>query len=242
MLMDWIYFSPHLDDVALSLGGLVWEQTQAGQDVSIWTICAGDPPTGPFSPFAQSLHTRWEVGREASEERREEDIESCRRLGASYHHFDIPDCIYRRSPQTGEYLYVSEDALWAPVHPDERELITAISRTIRKMLPSTAKLVCPLMIGNHVDHRLTRAAVEGVGASLYYYADYPYVLGVDFSVISEDFKSSLHTLTPSGLLVWQDAVAAHRSQISTFWKSQDEMRFAILAYYNQMGGIWLGSK
>jgi LmbE family N-acetylglucosaminyl deacetylase len=240
--MDWIYFSPHLDDVALSLGGLVWEQTQAGQAVSIWTICAGDSPPGQFSPFAQSLHTRWEVGREASAQRRAEDIESCRRLGAGYYHFNIPDCIYRRSPLTGEHLYASEDALWTPVHPDEGELVAALSRTIREMLPSPVKLVCPLTIGNHVDHRLTRAAVEGVGAALIYYAEYPYVLDVDFSMIVAGFKSSLHTLTHGGLLAWQDAIAAHRSQLSTFWKSPDEMRNAILSYYNAMGGIWLGNK
>jgi hypothetical protein len=36
--MRWIYLSPHLDDAALSAGGLIYEQTQAGIQVEIWTF------------------------------------------------------------------------------------------------------------------------------------------------------------------------------------------------------------
>ncbi len=237
--MDRIYLSPHLDDVALSLGGLIWEQTQAGQDVSIFTICAGDPPPGELSPFAESLHVRWEVGREAMADRRAEDIESCQRLGASYHHLDISDCIYRRSPRTGEHLYNSEGALWIPVHPDEAILIDVISNAIREILPSNAKLVCPLTLGKHVDHRLTRAAAERVGVPICYYADYPYVLDVDDFKFATNLKSSVYSITPPGMFAWQDAIGSHRSQISTFWDDLVEMRSAIQAYYDQMGGIWL---
>jgi len=53
--MNWIYISPHLDDVAFSSGGLVWEQSNAGEQVGIWTIFAGDPPVGPLSDFAEKL-------------------------------------------------------------------------------------------------------------------------------------------------------------------------------------------
>jgi hypothetical protein len=60
--MEWIYLSPHFDDVAFSCGGLVWEQTELGDEVSIWTICAGEPPPGPVSKYAQSLHDRWKTG------------------------------------------------------------------------------------------------------------------------------------------------------------------------------------
>jgi LmbE family N-acetylglucosaminyl deacetylase len=237
--MDLIYLSPHFDDVALSLGGLIFEQTRSGQNVTILTICAGDPPSGDFSPFAESLHVRWGIGREAIRERRAEDIESCRRLGASYHHLKIPDCIYRRSSRTKEHLYNSESALWIPVHPDEALLIDDISSKIREIQPFKGALICPLTLGNHVDHRLTRAAAERVDVPLQYYADYPYVVKADLSSIATDLKPMKYTITPDGMLAWQDAVAAHRSQISTFWKDLDEMGSAIQMFYQQMGGIWL---
>ena len=240
--MDWVYLSPHLDDAALSLGGLIWEQVQAGQQVSIWTICAGDPPPGDLSPFAESLHTRWKVGREAIQIRRAEDVESCKRLGADYCHFDIPDCIYRRSPKTGKHLYDSEEALWIPVHPEENILIETIKKNIRSTLPKEARLVCPLTIGDHIDHRLTRAAAEGLGIPLVYYAEYPYICDEDQSVLPENLQSTVSFVSPAGLRAWQDAVEAHGSQISTFWTNLEDMRLGIQEYYQKMGGIHLWSK
>ena len=49
----WIYLSPHFDDAVLSCGWLIWQQAQAGQRVEIWTVCAGEIPPGPLTPFAQ---------------------------------------------------------------------------------------------------------------------------------------------------------------------------------------------
>lgn len=79
--MKTIYLSPHLDDAALSCGGLVWMQAQAGERVEIWTMCAGDPPEGRLSDYAQAHHERWGLGREAVAARREEDARSCNILG-----------------------------------------------------------------------------------------------------------------------------------------------------------------
>ena len=239
--MHWIYLSPHLDDVALSVGGLLWEQSQAGERVSIWTICGGEPPPGDYSPFAKSLHIRWQTGAEALQVRRLEDIEACHILGADYAHFDIPDCIYRRSPITGEHLYASEQALWYPVHPDEEAIISELVEQMKKQLPADSKIICPLTLGNHIDHRLTRAAAERLGIPLWFYADYPYLLGSDNLQALEKFRSTVIPISPDGVLAWQEAVAAHSSQISTFWENLVEMRAAIQAYSQKMTGVKLFS-
>jgi len=236
----WIYLSPHLDDVALSVGGLLWEQAQTGERVAIWTICAGDPPAGTFSPFAEALHTRWGT-ENAHPVRRAEDAAACQRLGATYRHFPIPDCIYRRSPVNGEHLYASEAALWGPVHPDEAELANEIASMLKRELPAQVQLVSPLGLGNHVDHRLTRLAAEKLGLPLLYYADYPYVLPAGNRQMLGNLSSMFTPLSPDGLRAWQDAVAAHQSQISTFWKSLAEMREAIREYSQQIGGVRLYS-
>ena len=71
---QWIFISPHLDDVALSCGGLVWRLAQEGQQVSIWTVLAGDPPDEDYSEFARINHQRWGIsGVEAIAMRREEE-------------------------------------------------------------------------------------------------------------------------------------------------------------------------
>ena len=248
--MEWIYISPHLDDVALSLGGLLWEQSKAGWNVSIWTICAGDPPPGEFSPFAQSLHERWKTGHLAMERRRKEDIDSCAILNSQYHHFSIPDCIYRRSLLTGEYLYESEDDLWSQVHPDELQLIDQLGQLLNEMLPTRANIVCPIALGNHVDHLLTRMTVEDITLispqnhqwNFYYYADFPYVLDIDLDSGIKGLNYTFHQISTNGIVAWQEAISSHQSQISTFWSNTKEMRYAIQSYYDQMGGIWLGWK
>ena len=237
--MNWIYLSPHLDDVALSVGGLLWEQSQAGERVSVWTICGGNPPPGNFSPFAQSLQTRWETGGDSMDVRRKEDIESCRILGAESVHFNIPDCIYRRSPENGKHLYDSEEALWIPVHPDEEALADQISAEMAAKIPEGARVVCPLTLGNHVDHRLTRMAAKKLGIPLWFYADYPYVLDEENLKALEKHRSILFPISSQALQAWQRAIAAHRSQISTFWSNLDEMRAAIQKYCQLMKGTKL---
>jgi LmbE family N-acetylglucosaminyl deacetylase len=236
----WIYLAPHLDDVALSVGGLLWEQTHSGERVAVWTIFAGDPPPGELAPFAKELHARWGTD-DPMPVRRAEDAESCQRLGAADRHFPFADCIYRRSPVTGEYLYASEASLWAAIHPDDAALIEEIAAAIKRELPPEVTLVCPFGLGGHVDHRLVRVAAERLGGPLLYYADYPYALRAENQARLANLPSTVTAISPEGLLAWQDAVAAHKSQVSTFWKNPAEMRAAIRQYSGQMGGVRLYS-
>jgi LmbE family N-acetylglucosaminyl deacetylase len=239
--MQWIYLSPHLDDVALSVGGLLWEQVQAGENVNIWTICAGDPPPGELSPFAENLHKRWEVGRQAIATRRAEDVQSCKILGVNYHHFSVPDCIYRIAKGSQEHLYASEEALFGDVHPNEESLIQEIGQALEQLLPSKSQVVCPLALGGHVDHRLTRATVEQFHASPHYYADYPYLLD-DPNWDPGQLSAFSLPVSQQGITAWQKSIAAHHSQISTFWENITEMEKAIHAYAKKMGGVKLWRK
>ena len=240
--MHWIYLSPHFDDVALSCGGLVWEQVQAGDTVSLWTICAGAPdPSHPFSPFARSLHERWGTGPASVAARRAEDIASCRVMGASYRHLSVYDCIYRSDAQ-GQPYYASEEALTGPLHPDEAASAVQLTRLNAQDLPLDVQVVCPLSLGNHVDHQLTRLAAEQSGHALWYYADFPYVLRrpaalLEFEQVGWQ-RENFH-LSATGLKAWQDCVAAHASQISTFWADELAMRTAIAAYAAQERAISL---
>ena len=63
-----------------------------------------------------------------------------------------------------------------PLNPAEAGLVKALGAELAQALPGDAELVCPLAIGGHVDHRLTRLAAESTGRRLWYYVDYPYIL------------------------------------------------------------------
>lgn len=248
--MHWIYLSPHLDDVALSCGGLVWEQVHAGDTVEIWTICAGSSHASDLSPFALELHTRWGLGDEATAVRRAEDLASCRYLSAEARHFNIPDAIYRQakgeslpgSKSPSQYLYDSDDAIMGPIHPAESALVEDLRDQLRSIAPENAQFVSPLALGGHVDHRLVRAAIENASKSLLYYADYPYVLRT-FSQLEDlhekGWQQLIYPISAEGVGAWQRAIAAHASQISSFWADLQGMRLAIETYAKRSGDVVL---
>ncbi len=240
--MHWIYLSPHLDDVALSVGGLLWEQVKAGKSVKILTIFAGDPAPGPFSAFAESLHARWAVDPEvAIAARRAEDVEACKILGVDYQHLSISDCIYRTAEHSRKHLYASEESLFGDVHPAEVTLIENLSHMLEQGIMETSQLVCPLALGNHVDHQLVRTAAERLELDLLYYADYPYLLDAPGWEVAQS-NAVTYPITEKGIVVWQNSVAAYFSQISTFWRNTSEMALAIQAYAQKMGGVKLWKK
>ncbi|MBE0411141.1 MAG: PIG-L family deacetylase [Anaerolineales bacterium] len=239
--MEWVYLSPHLDDVAFSCGGLVWEQSRSGKKVGVWTICAGDPPNGPLPPLAERLHARWGIDRQAVSQRRSEDENSCRLMGAAWKHFTIPDCIYRRSTITGVPYYPEEDDIFGRLHHEEVNLVEKLTGLLALELPKDTNLVIPLGIGDHVDHSLVRLAAENLDRPLLYYADYPYVLKSRESDVEkyEGMEVLLSGLTDQSLQVWEDAVTAYGSQISTFWQDEHSAKQSIREYHHKYNGVRL---
>ncbi len=255
--MEWTYFSPHLDDAAFSCGGLIWEQVKAGEIIHIWTIFAGDPPEGLLSDFAEELQSRWQGGRESISRRRQEDIIACERIGASYRHLTYQDCIYRggirpayeSERQQGierdgknEFYYPSHASLFGPIHPAEICLIEQLSQELADMLPEAVQLVCPLTLGDHVDHKLTRAAVEKLGCRVWYYADYPYVINhlEEIYILKKSgWKDQLFCVSDAGMEAWKQAVSAYRSQISSFWLDIESLEKELEEYREFFGGVML---
>jgi LmbE family N-acetylglucosaminyl deacetylase len=240
--VHWIYLSPHFDDVALSCGGLAWEQAQQGNRVSIWTICAGNPLAGDLSPFARALHERWNFDQQAPYQRQQEDMQSCHRLGAEPRYFSLPDCIYRRDEKTCEFMYASEEALNGPIHPGDTASIATLREELKLALPVDATLICPLALGNHVDHQLIRLAAEGLKQLAWYYADFPYVSRDEtqlWQLAREGWLSQVFLLSPQGLEAWIYSIQAHASQINTFWEDELAMRQAVTHYFLENGGIRL---
>ena len=236
--MRWTFLSPHYDDVALSCGGLIWELSQAGQVVEICTVCSGEPPEGPLSAFAVSLHARWETGGEAVAARKSEDQASCAVLGACWRYMEIPDCIYRPGGSTGHFCYATEESLFGELAPEEASLVDNVAAKIQDALSAEDLVVGPLTLGGHVDHRLTRRAVEQMGRPALFYADYPYRLEAESELAAlsaSGWQPVFFPVSLQGLSAWQDAVAAHVSQISTFWASLDAMRTAIQSLWKADG-------
>lgn len=244
-MKEWVFLSPHFDDVALSAGGLVWELGKLGDQVEIWTICAGDPPIDkPLTDYAQMLHIFWELGEEdVPYARSKEDAACCKVLKAVYRRYTVPDCIYRYRPGTDEALINVPDDINTPLEPEESYLIPPVIDYLRKNVPDECELVIPLTIGNHRDHVLTRAAAEHLGRPLWHYVDYPYITRKAYQIadwLPAEAENLTLQISPAGLQAWQDGIACHRSQVIFMWPSEAEMRQAIGAYSKAGGGntLW----
>jgi LmbE family N-acetylglucosaminyl deacetylase len=241
MNMKTIYLSPHLDDAIYSCGGWIWEQTQRGKDVEIWTICAGDPPDS-ISEFARTLHQSWGLGSDAVKIRRDEDREACRIVGAEPIYLSYLDCIYRSSPQ-GEIYYPGGEEIFGGLDPREADLIDRVSAELREKLPQECELIVPLGIGNHVDHELTRKAASRLVKELTYYADYPYAREDDGKEIlgimqkSPEWQCNQQRISDQGLIKWVQAARAYGSQITTFWKDEGALQREVEEFSAYLGGM-----
>ena len=226
--MKYIYLSPHLDDAVFSCGGLIWEQTQNGHAVEIWTIFSADPPQGELSWLAESLHQDWNLTQDPIQVRREEDLEACQILGARPKYLPYPDCIYRKSSQ-GEFLYQQVEDIFGGINPVDSPLIDHLSQDLEDQLPSDAVLVAPLGIGNHVDHTITRKAVRELGVPVHYYADYPYVREpegreiLSFMDGSKDWRKEIFPISDDGIKSWHLASLAYSSQVPVFWETEESL-------------------
>jgi LmbE family N-acetylglucosaminyl deacetylase len=239
--MRWIYISPHLDDAVLSAGGLIYDQTHAGMDVEIWTLLCGFPPTKELSPFAQELHSDWDIptAAEVITARRAEDIKAAGIVGAKIVHFDFLDCIYRRG-KNGDWLYLD---IYIPPHVDDEDFPARMAESISARLKPTDQLVCQLGLGSHLDHVLVRRAVELIHHPILFDVDIPYLFNFpdELAFKTAGMKAKTHRITDSGLRSWQEAIAAYESQMSSLFESTETMREQIQHYWSEYIGIRLWS-
>lgn len=235
--MRWIYLSPHLDDAALSAGGWIYNQTQAGNKVEIWTFMCGYPPNKDLSIFAQILHMQWGMpsARQIVRMRRTEDKAAAAILGAKVRHFDFLDCIYRRDAN-GEWLYTN---VFVDPHSSESKLPAEIAATISARLKPDDKLICQFSVGKHLDHVTVRRAAELLGRPLHYVADIPYYFNTPEHLApnTAGMKKTVERVSRNGLAAWKEAVLEYKSQISSLFKSPRAMRGQINQYCSEFGGM-----
>jgi LmbE family N-acetylglucosaminyl deacetylase len=243
-----IYLAPHLDDAALSCGGRIYQERGNGLLALVVTLMAGDAPIEARdmpTPILADLHTRWDL--EANPNpvaaRRAEDREAMSLLNADVLQWEWPECVYRRHPRTGEFLYPSEESLWGVIHTSEKDLPLQLARRLAKLpLAAGGQVFVPLTVGNHVDHHIVRQAAETWGApvgELAYYEEFPYAEHPDAlaAVLGDEkgWQPETVPLTADALHAKAAAVACYRSQISTFFTNEDEIALRLRAYATVAG-------
>jgi LmbE family N-acetylglucosaminyl deacetylase len=234
-----LYLSPHLDDAVFSCGGLMAMQDARGEPISVLTLFAGDPPDYRISEFAAQLHARWGKAGPPVAMRRAEDRLACGRLGASVVHLEFPDAIYRVNASE-KPLYPDSESLFSGLGPEEEKLREDMAQALQEINFENAIVYCPMGLGGHVDHQLTRAAAEELDIRLIYYADMPYASrSEDLQAIfdQQDVHWKQVRLTEEAIDAWVSAILEYQSQLSTFWNDEDQLYKELRNFHDEYGGI-----
>lgn len=241
----WIYLSPHLDDAIFSCGGIIAAHVEKGEEVEVWTLCAGGPPKGPLTKFAEHLHNLYGYGSDPIGGRIAEDISACSLLGIKHRHFPFLEAIYRGKSGKGSFLYPSPTSIFNKPRPEDRQFHENVRQALCKHINPACRLIVPMGIGRHVDHLLVRLAAEKTGNHLLYYEDFPYAAKV---------RDAMNGLSIPGLReirvsveekhveLWEKGIAAYGSQVSILWNSRLDMNKMLWSYYADGGGCSLWQK
>ncbi|MCS6849178.1 MAG: PIG-L family deacetylase [Anaerolineae bacterium] len=232
-----LFVSPHLDDVALSCGGLVYRLTSAGRPVIIATVCTADHPADqPLSEAARHEHWQWQLGDRPYQGRRAEDERACQVLGATAAHLGLLDAIYRRN-ERGAPLYTN-DFIGGAVHPHDWQVqLPEVQAALAPLIRTATRVYCPLAIGGHVDHVIVRRAVESLADAsiIRYYEDFPYADKLDQFTPPEGCAFEKIELTAHEVDARIRAIACYASQLFAVFGSA-AMPERVRGYVSRVGG------
>lgn len=173
---DYIYLSPHLDDVSFSCSGTICNYVQQGLRVLIVTLFAGEPQP-PFSPLAQTFHQLWQIPEDASpyQIRKAEDEKAMAVLGVDYVWLNWLDIIYR-DPDLSQLSNLNNYETHFfddPTFPLLQQWLIDLHATY-----PTATIVAPLGVGGHRDHCIIfQAALHILDHTPFlFFEDFPYAV------------------------------------------------------------------
>ncbi len=174
-----VILSPHMDDGALSCGGLLNFLTGRQASCLVITIYCGNPPAikssdGTLRSFQRKGHVNPRL-------RRREDVAAMHSADADFVHLSFPDGIYRRSPLTNQFIYRHAREKWTAPRVDDLAHVEELYLVLQRLCINLGRilLVSPMGIGQHVDHTIVaRVALRLAeqGAALLFYEDFPYVV------------------------------------------------------------------
>ncbi|CAQ82455.1 MULTISPECIES: PIG-L family deacetylase [Photorhabdus] len=226
-----LFLSPHLDDVALSAGGLIHKLVSENQKVVVLTFFT-EYDENLISHYLHSEHNdNMNSFIKFYSKRANEDIAFCNKLSAIPIHGKILDCIYR-TDQYSEPMYKNSVMIYSgQIHKSDNASDMAedlINKTLLNYQPDY--IYAPLGIGRHVDHIIINNLVYNIKGprkfKILLYEDFPYVLGKYPIIHPDNLESALlrnNKFDKHAILV--DINLKEKMQNILFYESQLEPLF-----------------
>lgn len=184
-----VVLSPHLDDAALSCGGLIAHAARRTEVTvaTLFTEAGGAPYTLSARRYLNQVGA--DSAQALYQQRRAEDRAALEPKSITCIHAGLTEALFRRRPiRTTRRLAAHLLPELAHIYPVYRLHLTSgriapadagtlqdADDFIQQVADSDRHLlVAPLGVGGHVDHVLARSAAERSGARVVYYSDFPY--------------------------------------------------------------------
>lgn len=186
------FISPHLDDAALSCGGLI--NFLAGKTdmtvVSAFTAISSPPHTLSAKAFLRQCQSA--DAEKLFADRKSEDAKVLGAIGVKTEYWDFIDAQWRKKGQqnwlekiTGkilpEFSHIYPTYRWhvvvGKISRRDDDLKDSIKKYLAYIMNAQEKffIFCPLGTGKHVDHLIVRnCCLEASGDSLILWSDFPY--------------------------------------------------------------------
>jgi len=252
LIKQFLFLSPHLDDAVLSSGAYICGLAQNSNRVTIATVFSGPADPRYLSPLAKSFHGACGLGDDAMLARKSEDDTAAGFLNAESIRLNLSECLYRRD-EGGRYRYKDPGDIFSGDVDRENDTAEIIRAALSERLnyDDFEEIHIPLGIGRHIDHLVSRRAVEtllaGTGKSrikLRYYEDIPYVCWRrDASweaQLAGGLESYPYAISEAQFDRYLQAVALYKSQINVLFENSRQMKAQLISHYRSGGGTFAG--
>jgi LmbE family N-acetylglucosaminyl deacetylase len=180
--------------------------------------------------------------------RRGEDLAACRVLAAQPRHWELQEAIHRRAEPGGEALYPTLERLFGKIAQQEEPLVARLAERLAAIpgAADCARVVAPLGVGGHVDHRIVRAAAErAFGGALLYYEEFPYIVWKPFALLragifGRSWSALRQPLAAGEIAARIAAIACYASQVTPLFRSPDRIGRLVGRHVRRAGGerLW----
>lgn len=209
-----VIVSPHPDDAVWSCGGVPAEWCAPGQRLVVVTV---------FSA------ARSAPGRAAL--RRHEDAASLAGRPVELLDLGLTDAA-ERTGADGRPRYRGPLALRRRPHPEDEPLVAEVARMLAPVVARAGHVLAPLADGTHVDHEITRRAVQRLRPSsgVSYYQEFPY------AAPGGGAAHGLRPVTrPADFDRWLSAALVHASQVRALFGGPSRFARALHRYAHAGG-------
>lgn len=224
------FISPHLDDAALSCGGLLAELSTK-TDVTVITVFTTARPSHYTLSAKKALKdSSYATASKLYKARREEDIKAFEDLPITLTHLNEEESLYRLKahPSDLESLIGQFIPEFVHVYPtyalhiakgkissDDQPLIERISDKLKTLIPEGSVVFAPEGIGNHIDHLVVKNSVKNVFEPVLW-LDQPYLIREKLLHIPEHF-----TEFPVNQMEKHKILKAYTSQMPLLFSGQE---------------------